>query len=157
MKEIQLTQGQVALVDEGDFERLCQFKWYAYKSGKTFYARRNSPWINGNRSAVHMHHVIMGKPSKGFEIDHRSGVGTDNQRHNLRLVIHRQNCQNLKNRKKTSQHPGVSWNKQYQKWYAQIMINGEHNFLGSFVDELDAFEAYKQAVENLGETVIGNH
>lgn len=42
MKEIPLTQGKVASVDDCDYEYLNQWKWHPLKSGKTFYAVRNS-------------------------------------------------------------------------------------------------------------------
>lgn len=43
MKTIPLTQGQVALVDEGDFDSLNRFNWCAVwnSRSKTFYAVRH--------------------------------------------------------------------------------------------------------------------
>ena len=43
MKEIQLTQGKVAIVDDEDYPELLKYKWCAYKGGNTFYAARASP------------------------------------------------------------------------------------------------------------------
>lgn len=155
MKEIQLTQGKVALVDDEDFERLSRYRWYARKDRNVFYAQRNSPMVNGIRqNMIHMHHEIISKPLNGFEIDHENGNGLDNQRHNLRFVTHRQNGQNRKNQKSSSRYPGVSWFKISKKWEANIQINGRKKHLGLFFNELDAFNAHKQAVEAIGETVI---
>ena len=80
MKKVKLTQGQCALVDDEDFEKLNRFKWFADKpkTGDTFYARRNLPMINGKQSKILMHHAIIGKPQKGFEADHCNGQGLDN-------------------------------------------------------------------------------
>ena len=71
MKEIQLTQGQVALVDDADFERLNQFKWHAVKGRNTFYAYRHSPMINGERHTIQMHHEVIGYPPKIFGAFHK--------------------------------------------------------------------------------------
>ena len=38
MKEIPLTQGQVALIDDDDYEWASQYKWHAQKKNHTFYA-----------------------------------------------------------------------------------------------------------------------
>ena len=154
MKEIQLTQGQVALVDDDIFEELNQFKWCVVKDRKIFYAHRQLPTVNGKRCKIKMHHAIIGKPPKGYETDHKNGQGLDNQRHNLRHVTHRENCQNRKNQESSSQYPGIYWKKDEKKWIAQIQINGKSNSLGCFVDELEAFKIYKQAVEALGEKII---
>ena len=155
MKEIQLTQSQVALVDDDLYEELNQVKWNAHKDGKTFYGRRWSPMVNGKRHIVLMHHVILGRPPKGFVTDHINGCGIDNRRKNLRFVTNRQNGQNNKNCKKSSQYPGVYWDKEYKKWRVCIRINGKTKNLGRFTDEKAAFEAYKKAVNELGETIVG--
>lgn len=155
MRKIQLTQGQVALVDDDMYEELNQHKWCVDKGGNTFYAQRQLPTINGKRHKIKMHHAIIGKPPKGFEIDHKNGQGTDNQRHNLRFVTRRQNQQNQRNgKKKSSKYPGVYWDKRDKKWIAKIQIDGKSSNLGYFVDEFEAFESYRKAVNAIGTTVI---
>ena len=154
MKEIALTQGQVALVDDEIYEELNRVKWYARKGANTFYAVRMSPRVDGKQYGIYMHHEISGKTPKGFEVDHRNGMGTDNQRENLRHVTRRQNCQNLKCVKSSSKYPGVYWHKPTEKWVAIIKINGKGKNLGYFTDGKEAFETYCQAVDGLGETVI---
>ena len=155
MREIQLTQGQVALVDDDQYEYLNQWKWYAHEGTKTFYAARQSLKVNGKQHAIFMHHIVAGYPPMGFETDHRSGRGTDNQRHNLRFVTRRQNQQNQRNgRKKSSKYPGVTWHKRNKRWQAQIRINGKRTYLGLSINEKEAFEIYCQAVEKLGEKML---
>ena len=154
MKKIVLTQNQVAFVDDEDFEKLSQLRWHVYKGRNTFYARRNLPRVNGKQTSIHMHHEIIGKPPKGFEADHRDGNGLNNQRNNLRHVTSRQNGQNL-HCKKSSQYSGVCWHKGAKKWMARIGINGTNKYLGLFANEFEAFTVYKQAVESIGEKVIG--
>lgn len=155
MKEIQLTQKQVALVDDCDFERLNSFKWYARKHSKTFYAGRMSPWINGTRYLIQMHYEVIGMPPDGLMTDHKNGCGIDNRRDNLRFVTSRQNCQNRKNIKKTSKHPGVYWREDRKKWIARIRIKGKSKYLGQFTDEKEAFTVYSRAINCIGEKVIG--
>lgn len=155
MKKIQLTQRQFALVDDKDFERLNKFKWFAFKAKKHFYAVRR-PYIDNDkgRKRIWMHHEVIGKPSKGFEIDHKNGKSLDNQQHNLRFVTRRQNQQNRKNQHSSSRYPGVCWDNEKIKWMAQIQINGKNKYLGRFIDEFNAFQAYKQVVKSLGEKVV---
>ena len=154
MKEISLTQGKVALVDDGDFERLSQFRWCADKGSKTYYAA-STFLVNGKSCKVRMHSEIIGKASKGIEIDHRDGNGLNNQKHNLRFATRRQNLQNIKNISKVSRFPGVCWDKSNKNWVARIRINGGRKYLGRFASEAEAFNAYRFAVESLGEKMIG--
>jgi hypothetical protein len=88
MKEILLSQGRVALVDDDDFEWVnMQGLWSArrQRSGLLYAVRREG------RKYFYMHRVIMeivephGIPS-GLFIDHKDGNGLNNQRHNLEAV-----------------------------------------------------------------------
>ena len=153
MKEIKLTQGKCALVDDEDFERLNWWKWCVMKAGKVFYAVRSFPHEKGRRLLL-MHHEIIGRPPKGFEVDHENNNGLWNLKSNLRFVTKRQNQQNQKNRNKSSQYPGVCRAKKDKKWRANIQINGMQTHLGLFLNEKEAFKAYCQAVETIGEKVL---
>ncbi|MFZ2809454.1 MAG: HNH endonuclease signature motif containing protein [Desulfosalsimonadaceae bacterium] len=160
MKEIELTQGKVALVDDADFEYLSQWKWHAAKqpckARDTFYAKRNVSLGGGKQKSLYMHVAIVGECPVGYERDHKDGNGLNNQRDNLRLVTHRQNAQNL-HVDKSSRYPGVFIEKRRKsKWRAQVNIEGDIKFIGNFRTERLAFDAYRRAVESIGETVVQN-
>lgn len=152
MKEIQLTQGQVALVDDEDYELLNCFNWHAIKRNRTFYARREII-INGNkRKSSKMHREIINVPN-GLVIDHIDGNGLNNQKFNLRIVTNRQNMQN-RHSPASSKYPGVCWNKEKYKWEASATLNRKHIFLGFYSLEIDAFRAYYDFILSIGETIL---
>ena len=153
-KEIPLTQGKFAIVDDEDYEYLSQFNWYANRICNTYYAVRCITLSRGVSTTLFMHHAIMGKPPKGYIVDHENHNGLDNQRHNIRFVTKRQNAQNLSNPNLTSEYPGVSWDKADKIWRASIRIKGRKTQLGRFSEEIDAANAYKKAVEEIGETLV---
>lgn len=148
MKEIKLTKGKFALVDDLDYEWLNSLKWYAYKS-------KNSCWYaagreRGTQKSISMHRHILGLTGKGTEVDHKNLNGLDNQRHNLRLCTRGQNQHHQpKHGGTTSQYKGVSWDKNRGRWIAQITINSEHRFLGRYDLEIDAALAYDVAAREL--------
>ena len=85
-KEIRLTRGRVAIVDDLDFKRLSAYKWMAKKSFNSvrvrWYATRNAPRDGGPRRDIKMHREIM-SAAAGILIDHRDGDGLNNRRENL--------------------------------------------------------------------------
>ncbi|MFA5445042.1 MAG: AP2 domain-containing protein [Bacteroidales bacterium] len=144
MKEIKLTQGKVALVDDEDFEELNQFKWYACKRKNTFYAARDIQY-KGNRHCILMHRKIMKTPN-GLEVDHKDGNGCNCQKENMRNCAHGQNQMNRgPQRTNTSGYKGVSWSKAGGKWVTYIQVNGKSKNLGyhDFIE--DAARAYNEA------------
>lgn len=141
MKEIILTQGKKALVDDEDFEDLSQFKWHTKKgSNNVFYAEREV-WIDGKRTSEKMHRRIMKATDRKILIDHKDHDGINNQKYNLRFSTHAQNNSNRRgNRGSISKYIGVSKmsstvkGKTYSYWIAKI--NGR--FLGTFKTEEEA-------------------
>lgn len=146
MKKIKLTQGQFALVDDEDFEYLNRFKWFAYKSKNTFYAKRD-------QRGIMIHRVIMKVTNPKVFIDHINGDGLDNQRSNLRLCNSSKNSMNRKPRLRCSSiYKGVCYHKLSKKWQASIGLNGHLTHLGLFDIESDAANAYNnKAKEAFGE------
>jgi len=154
MKEIALTQGQVALVDDEDFERVMALApWYAlwYPECQLFKAVRNGK-ENGKPIIILMHRFVLDAPT-GKEVDHRNHNTLDNQRENLRICTRSQNMGNVrKQTDRSSRFKGVSWYKRYQKWHVSICKDYNQQSLGYFTDEENAARAYnKAALEHFGE------
>ena len=142
MREILLTQGKVAMVDDEDFCWLNCYTWCAERKGKTFYAQTH---ISGR--AVNMHRLILGLTDPRKQADHKNHNGLDNQRKNLHAVDASFNqLQNGKQNKifkrMTSKYKGVSWCKRTKSWKAQITIKSKTLWCGRFKKEDDAAKAY---------------
>jgi hypothetical protein len=50
--------------------------------------------------------------------------------------------------KKTSRYPGVCWNEIAKKWIVQARIDGKQRYIGRFIDEEEAYQAYLKAIED---------
>lgn len=139
MKEIQLTQGYAAQVDDADFEWLSKWKW-GYSDG---YAVR---YDFSNKKAVYMHRVIIDTPD-GMKTDHINTKDTlNNQRNNLRACTSSQNQANKGlNKNNTSGFKGVS--REGKKWRAVIMVDNKYIRLSCHDTPEQAAHAYDGAAK----------
>jgi hypothetical protein len=152
MKEIQLTQGKVAYIDDDDFDRVSKYKWRAYKCRYTYYAitryEHTPPY-----SQVSLHRFLM-DCDKDKVVDHIDGDGLNNQKSNLRIVSIQQNCSNRINLMKnnTSGYRGVYWKLPHKRWNSCIRFKGKLFYIGNFNTPEEAARAYdKKAKELFGE------
>lgn len=146
MREITLTRGQVALVDDDDFEWLSQWRWYAQSNGRGgFYAARRA---RHQGPLIYMHRLIAGTEN-GLITDHVDGNGLNNQRSNLRSATQLQNMMNrIGKTAGSSRFKGVWFDARQsgaRKWRSAIRINGKLKYLGRFEREEDAGAAYAAA------------
>lgn len=149
MKEIPITKGYVALVDDEDFDWLSQWKWQArFIPGRTVYAQRTqrlTPGVHGLRKTITMHRAIMNAPD-GLDVDHVNLDGLDNRRANLRLCTPSQNAYNVGVRPHSrSGYKGVRFHKQSGLWRARITVAGVVISLGYHNTAEDAARAYDAA------------
>jgi len=143
MKEIALTQGKVALVDDEDFEFLSQWKWYLKNFDNHFYAARS---VDDKR----MHRIILNITDSKIFVDHKDGNGLNNQRNNIRAATISQNGANrVKRNNSSSRYLGVYWVKKTKLWRVGISKNGVLQNVGCFKDEKDAAIAYNNKAKEL--------
>lgn len=121
--EIHTIKGEIILVDNDDFDIVSKYCWYVSTKGYA-YSRKN-------KKHVSMHRLIM-NPEK-LQVDHINRNKLDNRKSNLRLVTNQQNQYNTRlPRNNTSGFKGVYYNKDCNKWSAQITVNKQTINLGLF-------------------------
>jgi len=149
VKEIALTKGYVAIVDDEDFDLVKGLTWCCSLSGLTLNYPYAITTVECRR--VRMHRLIAGlEPGDKRVVDHINGDTLDNRRKNLRIVTSQQNSWNSRaprGRKKDSRFKGVQ--KARNKWRATIWQNGRKYHLGVFHSERAAALAYKRAARKL--------
>lgn len=138
VREIPLTCGLVAIVDEADYEILSRFQWRATSSRgrNTCYAARKE----GGHTIL-MHRQIMATP-RGMVTDHVNGDGLDNRRANLRICT---NGDNLKNRCRP--RTNTSGFKGVREHRGQFLARVGREHLGTYLTAADAAKAYDAAAK----------
>lgn len=127
-----------------------QIKLYKNTNG---YLRVNLR-INGIQKTRIVHQLVaesfLNYRRCGFElvVNHIDFEKTNNKLDNLEIVTQRENA-NFKHIKSSSAYVGVSWNKNVSKWQSSIRIKNKSKYLGLFINETDASDAYQKALSLL--------
>jgi hypothetical protein len=120
MKQVRLSKGKFAKVDDADFERVSQYKWSFHDMGYAF----TNPGPREDKTYILMHRFVNKTPH-GMSTDHINGDKLDNRRGNLRDATHAENKWNKPAQaNNTSGYKGVSQNKS-GTWDMQIRAIGK--------------------------------
>ena len=147
-KEIILTRGQIALVDDEDYERVGQLSWYASRARQV-----TERWYAASgKTSAHpfflLHRFIVNAP-EGSLVDHINGDSLDCRKANLRLADEYQNTWNRRS-KSTAGYHGVEMyvGKRVTSYRARISPNGAPIIgLGTYGSAEAAARAYDHAAK----------
>jgi len=154
MKEISLTRGRSALVDDKDFDELNKSNWHYHVNGRGVGAACRAIKIAKYKYKTQSMASYLLQPAQGYIVDHIDNNPLNNQRSNLRVCTPRNNNLNCAkfDPSTSSKFIGVSWGKSLKKWTACAWINGKSVYLGVFNDETEAAKARDALVlEHRGE------
>jgi hypothetical protein len=149
MKQITLSQGKVALVDDDGHERLSQFRWF-YKPERNFhqgYAFRHGRKTDSTKM-VYLHREIAAAPP-GHEVLFLNNDHLDCRRENLRVVTSAEARQQRTMRLQSK--PGsrrVRIDHHTGSWHAHIYLSdGRRHYVGEFGFKEEAHEACQVALQ----------
>jgi hypothetical protein len=149
-RKIPLTQGQYALVDEHNYERMMQFHYYAHWSPlkRGFYAKRSVSIGNCQSMPVPMQYDVM-TPSEGKIIDHiASEDQLNNCEDNLREADPGENSWNRRTgTNNTSGRKNVI--NANGRFYVRIVARGVKHSWGPFDTFEEACEVQEAAIKQV--------
>lgn len=164
VREIKLTQGYVAVVDDDDYEWLSKSPWHVLAvkdkrwNGRQYAFARTAITMKMDDGSVWrknetMHRIITGA-KHGEIVDHINHDPLDNRRENLRICTPTESAQNCRKRqdhrgqKCSSKWKGVTKSTGIARpWLAKITSKKKKYYLGSFENEMDAALAYDAAAK----------
>ena len=146
MKEIILTQGKVAVIDDCDLERVSKYSW-CY-NGK--YAVLGV--IKNNIKTTELLHRFILNPSEYHVVDHIDNDPLNNRRSNLRICTQAYNVSNGNYKPGVSGYRGVTLDKRKingKCYFARIRNRAERIHLGNYFTVEEAAIAYNIAALHL--------
>lgn len=155
MKQIPLTKGKFAIVDDEDYPYLSRLKWkhLKFKDGNIGVATQIG------RHTIYMNNLLL--PSiRGFFVLHQNENQLDNRKENLVYLStnYKRHVTRINRLDyKTSKYKGVYWYSKGQCWRGQISKGHKRFYLGEFENENDAAIVYnKKAKEIYGNVAYQN-
>jgi len=134
------------LIDLEDFDKVIIKKWRFWQNS----------YYTGNFNPISIHRYLM-NPKQGEVVDHINGKRWDNRKENLRITSQNKNLINkdMMNNNKSG-IAGVWFDKERDKWCAEIRMDNVKCFLGRYKDKSDAafvrFYAEKQLFKEFRST-----
>jgi len=134
-REIPLSRGMVALVDDEDYARvMAAGPWCAAPQQDRWYAKSRH---------VYMHSIVL---ETRQVIDHKDRDGLNNQRANLRPTDQSHNSANSKLRKDNATgFKGVGFEPRTGRYRSRIRVQRVQRSLGNFLTPEEAARAYDTA------------
>lgn len=138
MKEILVTGGYTALVDDEDYARLSQFKW----------CMRNGYAVHDE---LYLHHAVL---QCSGHIDHKDRNTLNCQKSNLRPCTVSQNAQNAIYPTGKSGHRGI-FKDHRGKWRGQVRVNNKRHYTKGYSDiDLAVIARDQLAKEHFGDFAV---
>ena len=153
MMHIPLSQGQVVLLDDEDFERFSPFHWCyrPERGGAQGYAIRHVR-ADGKYRTEYLHRAIM-RPPEGHEVIFLNHDSLDCRRENLKVVT-RENARRHHRVRSDSKSgiKGVRYNPENDSWSAYVYRHRHCYHVGTYGTKDQAVAAYESelAKENPG-------
>ena len=154
MKQIQLSQGKFATVDDSDYPLLADYKW-CYKSnrnGTQGYTVRHVK-VDGHDQLCYLHRSLM-KPGEEQEVIFSNHDRLDCRRENLLVVSHEEARQHHRVRSDSkSGVKGVRFHPESNTWSAYVYRHGHCYHIGSFGSQEAASAAYEAELKKENPTL----
>lgn len=127
--------------DLEDYDKIKDYCWLTAVKGNRYRCLRADLCSPSKEKSIQMSNVVMGK-----NCDHINRNPLDNRKENLRFATPTENARNASiGVNNTSGFIGVFWEKDRNKWSAQIVVNYHNIRLGSFENKEDAIIARLKA------------
>lgn len=148
MKQLSLSQGRIAIVDDEDFERLAKFKWFyrPERNGALGYAMHHVKDGTKYKSG-YLHRAVM-NPQHGLEVIFLNHDRLDCRKENLR-VVNKEDARRH-HRVRRDSESGVKGIRNIpftHTWTGEIWRNGHSRSIGIFHSRESAQSAYEAAMK----------
>ncbi|MFA6445728.1 MAG: HNH endonuclease [Candidatus Paceibacterota bacterium] len=154
MKTILMKSGDIALIDDKDYDLVSKYNWSVagnrYARAAAYDTDEKDKNGHIKQRVIKMHRLIIGAKKNEF-VDHINGNGFDNRRENLRICTMSQNmCNQKKSSANKSGYKGViamvgkNHEKRNKKWLSYININKKRIYGGYFFTKEEAAEKYNE-------------
>lgn len=134
-----IIEAHTVLIDRSDYKRILPLsRWRIHHQRSHSYVERRGQHL------LRLSTFLLGKPPRGFLIDHRNGNGLDNRRSNLRVCTPLHNSWNRRRIPNASGFKGVTKARR-AGWRARIGYKWNLHPLGHYRNEVAAARAYDSA------------